>query len=292
MEVNFTEKDIKDLLIKVKIFNQSIGEYQLYASNESFNYFVKLTNGSIIFSIDDLIANQNQSLTPDILQKIAGKYTPSITSSILTQEEKSTHTSSEPKVEYIPNNKYTYKTEKQPKTFVRKLSIAIGALLLIGLYVQLTHPEWMPYYNDDYSSSGVRRNAGYKTSNNESNDVSNNESYQPREKTENELKQELYQKEKSNSGKYLNGQINNKINLAGLRVFEGNISNSATICGFKNIRMRITATAETGYKLENREYVITEFVSPQGTTSFKLKTDPWDNRTTNFIYTILNAENY
>ena len=64
MQVNFGENDIKDLLTKVRIFNASIGDYQLFTVNEHFSYFVKLSNGSIILTIDDLIANKEQTLTP------------------------------------------------------------------------------------------------------------------------------------------------------------------------------------------------------------------------------------
>ena len=80
--------------------------------------------------------------------------------------------------------------------------------------------------------------------------------------------------------------------MVGLRVFEGDLSNTATLIGVKNITLKIEALAKTGYVLESRNYVITEFIDPQATTSFKLKTDKWDLDTDKFKYTIMKAETY
>ena len=56
MEALFTEVEIRSLLNKVKVFNNEIGEYQLFAINHSFDYVIKLTNGSIFVTVEELEA--------------------------------------------------------------------------------------------------------------------------------------------------------------------------------------------------------------------------------------------
>lgn len=121
----------------------------------------------------------------------------------------------------------------------------------------------------------------------------NTQEEQQRPKTEEELKAELFEKEKSHPGKYLYWEITTKEKiLLDQQIFEGDIRNNATLCSFKNMRIKISALAKTGYVLESREYIITEFVKPFELTTFELRTKSWDSRTVDFNYEIVSAEGY
>jgi hypothetical protein len=76
------------------------------------------------------------------------------------------------------------------------------------------------------------------------------------------------------------------------QIFEGDIRNNAKLCSFKNMRIKISALAKTGYVLESREFIITEFVKPFELTTFELRTKSWDSRTVDFNYEIVSAEGY
>ena len=74
MEALFTEVEIRSLLNKVKVFNNEIGEYQLFAINHSFDYVIKLTNGSIFVTVEELEANTNDRLSSETLKNIAERF--------------------------------------------------------------------------------------------------------------------------------------------------------------------------------------------------------------------------
>lgn len=268
MQVNFGETEIKDLLSKVKIFNNQMGEYQLHTVNDQFQYFVKLSNGSLILSIDDLIDNQNQQLTPAKLAEIALRFKSSTDSNQSNQSNQSFQEEPKKQRDHFEKPKVTFgepaaKPSKPRMSGLRIVSISLGIIILLAM--------GMAFFNDQNSNAM----GGYDSP-----------------KTEEELKQELLYKEQSQPTNYLSGRFSSRSNFFGNQVFEGNLSNSATLCGFKDVRIRITAKAATGYELDSREYVITEFVAPNGKTEFKLKTDSWDGDTEEFEYTIINADTY
>jgi hypothetical protein len=262
MQVNFGETEIKDLLSKVKIFNNQMGEYQLHTVNDQFQYFVKLSNGSIILSIDNLIDNQNQQLNPAKLAEIALRYQSTIESNQRFQEEpkKQRDHFEQPKITY---SEPVAKPSKPRMSGLRIVSISLGIIILLAM--------GMAFFNDQNSNAM----GGYDSP-----------------KTEEELKQELLNKEQSQPTNYLSGRFSSRSNFFGNQVFEGNLTNSATLCGFKDVRIRITAKAATGYELDSREYVITEFVEPNGKTTFKFETESWDDDTEDFEYTIVSADTY
>lgn len=72
--MEFSEHDIKNLLGKVKIFEPDLGEYQSHSVTEQFYYAVNLSNGTIQFSADELIANHQQSISKEQLTRIASGF--------------------------------------------------------------------------------------------------------------------------------------------------------------------------------------------------------------------------
>lgn len=79
MQATFNESDIQSLLTKVKIFNHQIGTYELYTINDAFQYVLKLSNGTIFFTLEELEANANEALNLEMLTAITRRFTPIIT---------------------------------------------------------------------------------------------------------------------------------------------------------------------------------------------------------------------
>ena len=76
MQVNYGENEIKTLLQKVRIFNNDIGAYQVFAITEHFDYTVKLSNGKILIKLEDLQDDEHNAMTPERLTTIAKRYIP------------------------------------------------------------------------------------------------------------------------------------------------------------------------------------------------------------------------
>jgi hypothetical protein len=276
MQVSYGEEEIKKLLSKVKIFNNQIGTYKLYTVNESFFYFVMLSNGKIIFSMDDLIASEEETITEQQLKEIAGAFVSNDNSLSSTLEKKEVP---------IKKEKENSKLKRPIAKVFKFLRIFLIVILLLGLAGYIIIQKYPYLFKREAVLYEVHKF-------NENVAEINRTTQQAKPKTELQLKQELYRKEKANPTKYIDGEIKNRKNLVGLRIFEGDLSNTATLIGVKNITLKIEALAKTGYVLETREYVITEFIDPQGTTPFKLKTKEWDVDTEKFKYTVVSAEAY
>ncbi|MNK02258.1 hypothetical protein D3C87_200780 [compost metagenome] len=75
MEIRFSEFDIRDLLSKTTVFEPTIGNYQFFTVNEQFLYVVKLSNGTIYFTTDELLANKEQRISREQLILAAGRFT-------------------------------------------------------------------------------------------------------------------------------------------------------------------------------------------------------------------------
>lgn len=76
MQASYNEQNINALLQKLRIFNKAIGSYELFAINETFQYVVKLSNGRILLSLEDLQNDEKDSLTPERLAQIANSFKP------------------------------------------------------------------------------------------------------------------------------------------------------------------------------------------------------------------------
>lgn len=74
MQANYSEKEIIALLQKVQIFNRSIGTYEMFAINNSFEYVVKLSNGTIYFKVSELQEDENGTILPETLDKISDRF--------------------------------------------------------------------------------------------------------------------------------------------------------------------------------------------------------------------------
>ena len=103
------------------------------------------------------------------------------------------------------------------------------------------------------------------------------QNYAPKEKTEDQLKRELAQKEYENRKNYLSkssqdlqGIYKNALSMK----FKGfklkfNIRNSAELMTFKNVRCRVVLSSNSGSTILAKNYTVAEFVRAGGSISYK-----------------------
>jgi hypothetical protein len=99
----------------------------------------------------------------------------------------------------------------------------------------------------------------------------NNPAPQPRKKTEEDLRRELYKKEGSNPEKYLSLDYTGRVNLLSNTIIKGTVYNSATITGFKNINITLSFYSKTDAYLGSETFTIMDFIQPGQSQSFKYK---------------------
>lgn len=77
MQAPYNETTIQSLLRKLRIFNREIGQYELFAITENFDYVVKLSNGKILITIEELQEDEKDALSTEKLLVIAKRFVPS-----------------------------------------------------------------------------------------------------------------------------------------------------------------------------------------------------------------------
>lgn len=91
------------------------------------------------------------------------------------------------------------------------------------------------------------------------------------EKTAEEIKAELAQKERQSPLEYLKATGKFRENLIGEIVLEGRIDNTATIAGFKDIVIEANFLAASGTVLGTKEFTRYELLGPGFGVTFKFK---------------------
>jgi len=94
-----------------------------------------------------------------------------------------------------------------------------------------------------------------------------------RQKTAEELKQELGQKESENPANYLAVRYNSTLrkDLLGQIVIEGRIDNTATIAGFKDPIIEVDFQAASGTSLKTQQFTRYEILGPGYGVTYKFK---------------------
>jgi len=137
------------------------------------------------------------------------------------------------KVKETPTEKTGMWIGRNPKLFV--------LIILIGFASVISYNVWRAQPN---SSNGL-----FET---------------PRSnKSPEELRRELQQKEKENPLDYLTGRISMRENLMGQKVFEGTIANKASTASFKDIEIVISYISKTESVIGRQKFTIYEVVGPQ-----------------------------
>ena len=100
----------------------------------------------------------------------------------------------------------------------------------------------------------------------------NSERSYKREKTPEELRQELYGKEKRNPDEYLSVEYSLKYKVWSSKdEIKGRIYNSATIATFKDVVLKVTFSTGTNTSLGSEDYVVYKYVYPGRSTPFEIK---------------------
>ena len=273
MEIKFSEQEIKDLLSKVKIFEPEVGDYHFFTVNEQFAYQVKLSNGTIYFTVDELIANREQRISKEQLTHIANCF--------------QKNGPQKRKESVIPDEYLLNQTAKSSKINSRITIFIVAGLLILGLtgtivFLLTSKSKTPPPYEEEYiESESSLPNSQIK------------QQQQQRPKTEEELKEDIYKLELNNPKKYINIEFSWQESLLFDQMkFEGRIKNSASMVTFQNFNITIQGYSDTDYMLEERNYIITETASATGSTTFKLRTDTWDHRINRFEMIVNGAEGY
>lgn len=96
----------------------------------------------------------------------------------------------------------------------------------------------------------------------------NSQSSSVKEKTAEELRQELYQLESGNPLSYLRDDTKWRKNIVGNIVVEGRVYNNATIVGFTDIDMKVTYLASNGVETDTKWFHL-GYIKPGGSLYFK-----------------------
>ena len=280
MKATFNEDDILSLLTKVKIFNHQIGTYQLFTINDSFNYVLKLTNGTIFFTIEELEANASETLNLEMLTAITRRFAPKE-----SDQEKMNRIDQE-----IPLTGAKKTIQNQPTTKISTYRILIRVLILalIGLAIGV-----LVFYLVQLNSSST--NHSYQPDYDElpqSNDELQNEAdyNEPLQKTDEELRQEKKQREQSNPLEYITAEIRWRPTLLSNIVVTGRIYNNASEATYKNVQMHVRILTETGYELGEHYFTVTEFIEPNHSKSFEYRAEGYYGKAGDVELEVMDSE--
>ncbi len=85
------------------------------------------------------------------------------------------------------------------------------------------------------------------------------------------VKETLADKEKNNPVRFLTVSNKDHKNIIGQTVVKGTITNSATVCTYKDVELRLSFYSKTATKLDEVVETIYETVAPGKTVKFKTK---------------------
>ncbi len=86
-----------------------------------------------------------------------------------------------------------------------------------------------------------------------------------------EQKNNLAGEEKRKPLAFLRVSASDKKNFFGSTVIRGSVSNSATVCSYKDVRLRLLSFDKDGNRLEEHEDVIRNVLAPNTITDFRLR---------------------
>ncbi len=264
MHTNYSEQHLQSLLSKVRVFNSHIGDYQHHTFTTASEFVIRLTNGTIYLSTDELEADQKRTLTPELLTAISERFQPSHASAYFRDEE--TQAMAQSAI-----------LERHSKSDLRSwiiLFIIVLVIIITGVLIsKVLKPSSAAHHADSTRSLVTLANEVLP-------------------ETEAELMADLQSRERENPLKYLSINWDTRENMLSERLFEGSIYNEANTTGFMNIRVRISGYSSTNYLIDERDYVISEFIDAGDARSFKWQTEPWPTDISHFDARIIRAEWY
>jgi len=240
MKANYSEKEIQNLLVKVRIFNNKIGTYEVFAITDNFDYVVKTSNGKILLKIEELQDDGKEGLTRARLEAIAARF--------VSSEE--TVEQSKPFVIQA-----TQEQQIEPKKKRRG-----GRMFLILLIIILVF------------FAAFKINESINKNNNSSSDSRfDTETYEEKVMTVEEMEAQDPMRFLSFDGKYRENFLGTKL------IIEGSINNNATVVSYKDVVLRVQYYSKTNTRLEPDDYTIWEVFPPTSSKSVDLKVPNYSN---------------
>ena len=201
-----------------------------------------------------------------------------------------------------PQNENIEKAENSNRKKKLIAFIAGGALLLIivGLLVfksgdsdeDNSSQNNESTNNDTYNNGDSYDEPTYNEYNESPQQYQQPQTQKPRQQTEDEIREQLYNKEISNPTKYLSADGTYRVNLAANTIVEGTIYNGASMAGFKNVKLTAKFYSKTDVLLGKESFMVMEYVSPGGSATFKYKISGWWDDIDHWTLSVNSAESY
>jgi hypothetical protein len=166
---------------------------------------------------------------------------------------------------YITPPSYRQKTKGNRKLIY--ISTSIVVLLAIALTIVFIIKDKASDSNASKEDDSAFRSDRTKSTSSQSSSYNS----QPRQLTEEELHQQLIQKQARSPQDYLYASNSIRYNLLNEMIIEGKIYSTATVATYKDIVLTILFYSKTGTLLGKKEYTFYDYISPNGNISYKVK---------------------
>lgn len=231
MEAKYGENEIRSLLQKVRIFNKDIGQYEMFAITENFDYVVKLSNGRIVLKPEELQRDEREDLTPALLGTIASRFVPSDVSA------KDIHP------EHVPSA--TSNGINKRRGFGAVAILVVLVLLVASMVIAVRIVE------------KPARNAEKK--------AASGETYREKVMTVEEIERSNPKRFLSAKGTYKKNLWGNKIKLDCV------VTNKATVVSYKNAVVRVTFYSDAKVEIGKEDVTLPETFLPNSSQTVPVK---------------------
>jgi uncharacterized protein YxeA len=276
MQINYGENEIKALLVKLRIFNRDIGNYQAFAISDSFDYPTKLDNGTILIKLEDLQDDERGVLTPAQLTAISNRFKSSIQAAseaqpivepVKMEEKKEVHSTQPP-----------HREAKKSSFFKTLLQIAVVVILIFGSIA--LYEKYFLAPDDIILEETLDETATTETATNRA-----PQTYEERIESVEEI-------EKKNPVKFLSADGSYRENFWGDKLkVSCAITNYATVASYKDVVVRVTYYTKTKTVLASEDHIIYEVIPPNKTKTVQLKIVNYKNTHT-IGWDVVSAKNY
>lgn len=259
MPSNYEEKELLALLLKVRIFNKAIGNYKLHAITPEFDFAVKLSNGRILITMEELQAEVEGELAPENLMEIAKRFIPA---------------AAEENDNYGTKNRLFSTRAPGKKSGRYKSAVVVFVGLIVVLTVLTVAAATIGDSNNDNDTAGDSIGSDYA----DDSGSGEKSSTSVPSATYEEAAVTLEQKELDRPLDFLSVSGSWRETLLGDKLkIKCRITNSARVALFKDAVVRITYYAKSGTELGSVDETVYQVFEPGTTTTVELKVDNYRN---------------
>lgn len=236
MQAPYNEVTIQSLLRKLRIFNRDIGQYELFAITENFDYVVKLSNGKILITIEELQEDEKETLSTEALALIAQRFVPSGQTNMTAPQS-------------APEEKEAGQPAKN-MTMLWTVLVIAGVCLLIA--AGLAYVDVVNDNSEPVQAAKIGKKA---------------ETYKEQVMTIEEI-------ERSKPVKFLSSKADYKKNIWGTKIkLNCTIKNTATIASYKDVVLRVTYFNDAKTVIGNSDHTLFDNFPSQSEKAVEMKID-------------------